>query len=168
MDAVTLQLFSGGQETCLASPGLLLRSLSVLTLVFTNRDAVRDRARPQDCVHLQELLFLGSILDLQVFLSLCPWFFLHGSSTKEGPFLCDQNFSVTTQRILGMISGSRSDIHLVIFMVGPRVRLVAPGPPATTTAACKPAGLKRSMGTRTRTGFLKFLTDRFTELSVGF
>lgn len=102
------------------------------------------------------------------FLSVCPWFFLHGSSTKEGPFLCDQNFSVTTQRILGLIFGSRSDIHLVIFMVGPRVRLVAPGPPATTTAACKPADLKRSMGTRTRTGFLKFLTDRFTELSVGF
>lgn len=106
MDAVTLQLFSGGQETCLASPGFLLRSLSVLTLVFTNRAAVRNRARPQDCVHLQELLFLGSILDLQVFLSLCPWFLLHGSSTKEGPFLCDQNFSVTTQRLLGLISGS--------------------------------------------------------------
>lgn len=67
MDAVTLQLFSGGQETCLASPGLLLCSLSVLALIFTNRAAVRDRARPQDCVHLQELLFLGSILDLQVF-----------------------------------------------------------------------------------------------------
>lgn len=63
MDAVTLQLFSGGQEACLASTGLLLRSLSVPTLVFTNRAAVHDCARPQDCVRLQELLFLGSILD---------------------------------------------------------------------------------------------------------
>lgn len=85
MDAVTLQLFSGGQETCLASPGLLLRSLSVLTLVFTNRAAVRDRARPQDCVPLQELLFLGSILDLQVFfvcvsLVFLAWFFHKGRS----------------------------------------------------------------------------------------